>query len=567
MRFRWHLPPPRPLETRTLREALGIRELTAACLVERGFSDPATARTFLNPRLKDLSDPFRLPAMQAAVDRLFTARERGQRLTVFGDYDVDGVTSTTLLTSVLSSLGWSVDNYLPDRFSEGYGLTALAAQNCHRLHPNPLLLAVDCGSTARDPVRWLASQGVDVIVLDHHQPGDSPAEPVALVNPLLGPEGHELCSAGIAFKFAHALLKEGRLQELPGFDTFDLRSTLDLVALGTIADLVPLVRENRILATAGLQRLESTERPGLVALKQVSGISSRIRPEQVGFQLGPRLNAAGRMLSARQALDLLLAPTAPLALPLAEGLDSCNRERQNVERTMADDAIALVRSKFDPARDFVIVEGQLLWHIGVVGIVASRVLREFHRPTLIVGGEGTEWRGSGRSIDGFDLAKALRSCDDLLVKHGGHAMAAGITVQPDRIDALRERLNRIARESLSADQLVPLLRLDAESPLSALDEGAIVELAQLEPFGQGNPPVQVRIPHLRHARPPQRLGKEQRHWRFHVTDGSTSAECVWWGAGDKPVPTGSFHLAAVPEINEFAGRRSVQLRLLDWHAA
>ena len=564
MRFRWETSPPRPLESRLLQQALGIRELTATCLLGRGLGEPAEAAAFLSPRLKDLADPLRLPNVGPAIQRLLQARARGEHLTLFGDYDVDGVTSVALLTQVLTDLGWSVSHYLPDRFKEGYGLTMAAARNCHAARPAPLLLAVDCGSTAREPVQWLASQGVDVLVLDHHQPGDAPAEPVALVNPQLGQHDQELCSAGLAFKLAHALLKEGRRQQLPGFDAYDLRPLLDLVALGTIADLVPLVRENRILATVGLQRLGSSRRHGIVALKEVAGVPDDVRVDHVGFQLGPRLNAAGRLDSARRALDLLLASQPEPAHALAQDLDLHNRERQAIERTMADDAIALVRSRFKPERDYVIVEGHLLWHVGVVGIVASRVLREFHRPTLIIGGEGNEWRGSGRSIPGFDLAAALRGCDDLLVKHGGHAMAAGVTVAPERMDDLRERLNRIARASLAPDLLVPSLRIDATAPLSSLDIPAVEELGRLEPFGQGNPPVHLLVPSLRNARPAQKIGKEQQHWRLSITDGRTSADCLWWNAAEKPVPTGDFDLVGVPSINEFNGRRSVQFKLLDW---
>jgi single-stranded-DNA-specific exonuclease len=555
------------LETRLLAEATGLGELTAACLVERGFGDPDEAQRFLNPRLKDLADPGRLPQMELAVNRLFAALEGGERVVVFGDYDVDGVTSTALLTEFLGKLGWRMGQYLPDRFGEGYGLTQAAAENCLGAQEVGLLLAVDCGSTARGPVAWLRSRGVDTVVLDHHQPGDEPSEPVALVNPQLGSTDHELCTAGLAFKLAHALVKEGRRRGDQRFVTTDVRSLLDLVALGTIADLVPLTGENRILAKCGLERLARSERPGLVALKEVAGIADTVRMEQVGFQLGPRLNAAGRLDSARRAFELLMAPDVAAAGPLAEALDSCNRERQKTERKMSDDAIAMVRSRFRPEEDYVIVEAHLQWHIGVVGIVASRVLREFHRPTLIIGGEGAEWRGSGRSIAGFDLATALRGCDDLLVKHGGHAMAAGVTVAPDRVEALRERLNRIARGCLSPEMLVPTLRIDASASLAGLSERVMGELERMEPFGQGNPPVQIRIPSLRHAVPPQRLGREQKHWRFQVTDGRSRVDCVWWNAGSREVPIGEFDMVAIPEFNDFGGRRSIRLRFLDWRAA
>lgn len=564
MRYRWEIAVGRPLETRLLGEALGVRPLTAACLVERGHADPDRAARFLEPRLKDLADPFRIPDMAAAVERLFRAREAGEPVILFGDYDVDGVTATALLTDLLGRLGWTVRHYLPDRFDEGYGLTQGAVETCVGRHGPGLLVAVDCGSTSRGPVAWLRERGIDTVVVDHHQPGDAPAEPVAMVNPQRGELDRELCSAGLAFKLGHALLKAGRERGLGGFDRYDLKETLDLVALGTVADLVPLTGENRILAGTGLPRVAMSRRPGLVALREVAGVSDAVRVEQVGFQLGPRLNAAGRLDSALQSLELLLTSDAGRAMALATALDSCNRERQTIERRIADEAIAAVRGRFDPERDYALVESQADWHIGVVGIVASRVLREFHRPTLIIGREGDSWRGSGRSIPGFDLAAALRGCDDLLLKHGGHAMAAGISVAEEKVPLLRERLNRIAKASLTPEQLVPGLRLDAAVRLEELELAAVEELGRLEPFGQGNAPVQVAIPGLRHARPPQRMGREQQHWRFTVTDGATTADCVWWNAGNRPVPTGGFELAAVPEINEYGGRRSLRLKMLDW---
>ena len=418
MKYRWSIAPSQPVLADFLAKELKISRLLAQCLLNRGFSEPEPITRFLQPRLKDLADPFLLPNMRAAVERLFAARERGEALVIFGDYDVDGVTSTTLLHDVLTALGWKVHTYLPHRRDEGYGLTQSAVENCLAKFPVPLLLAVDCGSTAVDSIRWLRERGVEVVVLDHHQVSAPAPEAVALVNPQLSgpgePSFRELCSVGLAFKFAHALLKHGRAHGLPDAESFDLRPLLDLVALGTIADLVPLTGENRILVTAGLERLNQTKRPGLLALKEVAGIEKTITGYEVGFQLAPRLNAAGRLETAEEALQLMLARDLATATPIAHSLDARNRERQKIERSMAQEALGSLRSKFNPATDHVIVEGHLLWHIGVVGIVASRVLQEFHRPTIIIGGEGGEWRGSGRSIEGFDLAAALRECDDLL---------------------------------------------------------------------------------------------------------------------------------------------------------
>jgi single-stranded-DNA-specific exonuclease len=568
---RWSIAEAHPLLADTLARELNLPPLLARCLVNRGLTDAAAAGAFLEPRLKQLADPFLLPNMAAAVDRLYAARERGEPLVIFGDYDVDGVSSTALLVEVLRALGWRADCYLPSRFDEGYGLSREGVENCLAKFNVPLLLAVDCGSTAVETVAWLRARGTDVIVLDHHQVSSPAPEAVALVNPQLGGAGErsfrELCSAGLAFKLAHALVKRGRDLGLPEAQRFDVRSLLDLVALGTIADLVPLIGENRILVAAGLERLAATTRPGLVALKQVAQVKEPLDAFTVSFQLAPRLNAAGRLENAAAALDLLLAPDAAHAAPLAQALDAHNRERQNIERNLADTIIGRVRSRFDPARDYVIVEGELLWHIGVVGIVASRVLREFHRPTLILGGDGHEWRGSGRSIEGFDLAAALRECDDLLVRHGGHAMAAGVTVRPDRVDDLRARLNQLAQRTLKADQLRPLLRLDAELRPGELTLDVLDEVNALAPFGQGNPGVQVVLRGLRLMAPPQRMGAVQQHVKLRASDGRLTYEIVWWRAGDAALPDGAFDLACAPEINEFNNRRTLQLKLLDWKRA
>ena len=593
MKFRWSLAPPQPLLAGQLAAQLKIPPLLAQCLLNRGFSEPSAIDNFLSPRLKNLADPFLLPNMAVAVGRLLHARDQNESLVIFGDYDVDGVTSTALLVEVLRSLGWKVDFYLPNRMDEGYGLSADGVENCLKKHPTTLLLAVDCGSTAVETINTLRSRGVDVIVLDHHQISSPAPNAVALVNPQLCRTGvppvsnqspaqaeqkdgdrleacptfTELCSVGLAFKLAHALVKRGREIGLPGAAELDLRPLLDWVALGTIADLVPLTGENRILVSAGLQRLNTTQRPGLIALKQVAQCPPTLGAYEVGFQLAPRLNAAGRLETAEDSLRLLLARDLAEAMPLAQNLDSRNRERQKIERGIVEEVIGAVRAKFDPQTDFVIVEGQLLWHIGVVGIVASRVLQQFYRPTIILGGEGDEWRGSGRSIAGFDLAAALRECGDLLVRYGGHAMAAGLSVQPDKIDLLRQRLNELARRALKPEDLQPFLRLDAEVGLDEMTLESLGALARLKPAGQGNPPVQFCARGVTHQRPLQRMGKEKQHVKLWATDGAVTHEAVWWNGGDKSLPVGKFELAFAPQINEFNSRRTVQLKVLDWRPA
>jgi len=455
---------------------------------------------------------------------------------------------------------------------EGYGLSQTGVENCLARFPCGLVLAVDCGSTSVDSVAWLKAREVDVIVLDHHQVSTPAPAAAALVNPQLGPTGangfRELCSVGLAFKLAHAVIKEGRSLTLPGFAEFDVRPLLDFVALGTIADLVPLVGENRILVSAGLERLRSTTRPGLIALKQVAAVEGSIGGYEVGFQLAPRLNAAGRLETAEESLRLLQAASLAIAQPIAKRLDLCNRERQTLEKRIVEEVLTSVRARFDPARDAVIVEGQTHWHIGVVGIVASRVLQEFYRPTLILGagGDGEAWRGSGRSIDGFDLADALRQCDDLLLRHGGHAMAAGVTVHPQQVDALRARLTEIARRSLKPEQFQPTLRLDAEVPLRELTLERVRELARLQQTGIGNPAVHFVLRGVSHGRPLQRIGAERKHARLWITDGRCTREAVLWNVGDGSLPVGQFDLAVAPQLNTYNGETSVQLKVLDWNA-
>jgi single-stranded-DNA-specific exonuclease len=568
MKFRWSLAPEQPLLTGQLATELRISPLLAQCLVNRGFSEPAVIGHFLEPRLKQLADPFLLPNMATAVDRLFQARERKEKLVIFGDYDVDGVTSTALLTEILGALGLAVEYYLPHRMEEGYGLSQDGVENCLAKIPATLLLAVDCGSTAVETIAWLKQKGVDVVVLDHHQISSPAPAAVALVNPQLsGGAFQELCSAGLAFKLAHALVKRGREMGLAEAMNYDVRTLLDLVALGTIADLVPLTGESRILAAMGLERLRVTPRPGLVALKKVAKVTNVLGTYEVGFQLAPRLNAAGRLENAAEALDLIMTRDLAAAEPIARNLDLRNRERQKIEKGIVEEVIGAVRARFNPQTDFVIVEGQLLWHVGVVGIVASRVMQQFHRPTLILGRDGLDWRGSGRSILGFDLAGALRECGDLLLRHGGHAMAAGLSIRAENLDALRTRLNEMAKRVLKPEELQPLLRLDMEVSLRELTLARLEELERLRPMGQGNPAVQFVSCDVTQARPLQRMGAEKQHVKLWLTDGKVTCEAVWWGAGrEASLPVGRFDVAFAPQISEYNGRRTIQLKILDWRA-
>lgn len=565
MRFRWIIAPPQPLLAGSLARELGISPLLAQCLLNRGIDHPDAADRFLEPRLKHLSDPYLLPNITEAVERLFYSRAHAETVVIFGDYDVDGVTSTALLTEVLRGLGWNVHFYLPHRMDEGYGLSQLAVENCLKKFPARLILAVDCGSSSAAVIDWLNTQGVDVIVLDHHQLGSPIPNARALINPHHGngTQFRELCSAGLAFKFAHAILKRGRDLGIAEAFQIDLKLLLDLVALGTVADLVPLMGENRILVNRGLRQLCETKRAGLVALKEIAQITA-IGVQEVGFQLGPRLNAAGRLENAIEALELLLSNDPETCTALAQRLDARNRERQNIERAIAKDLAESIRATFNPADDFVLVRGDASWHIGVVGIVASRMLQEFYRPTIIFGGDGEQWRGSGRSIEGFDLAAALRDCGDVLIKHGGHAMAAGVSILPEKVDAFRARLNDLARAKLHPNQLIPPLRLDGETTLADLTFGQLRELEKIEHCGIGNPPVRLLLRNVHQPRPLQRVGADKRHVKLWISDGQVTREAVWWNAGELALPVGQFDLAFCPELNEYNGLFTIQLRVLDW---
>jgi single-stranded-DNA-specific exonuclease len=492
---------------------------------------------------------------------------------VYGDYDVDGVTSVALLVEALGSHGWRVRCHLPHRLDEGYGLTREGVMRCLETGPATVLLAVDCGSTAVETIQWLQEQHIDVMVFDHHQVS-SPRPPAhCLVNPkVCAPRGalapfSELCSAGLVFKLVHALVKKGREMGFQWALEFDVRLLLDLVALGTIADMVPLTGENRLLAAAGLERLRITQRPGLKALIEVSQTAQPIGVYAVGFQLAPRLNAAGRLEDALIALKLLLARDDLEARSLASELDGHNRERQEIERHMVEQVIGAVKAKFNPLADYVIVEGQLPWHIGVVGIVASRVARHFHRPAIIFGGDGGSWRGSGRSIAGFDLAAALNDCHDLLLRHGGHAQAAGLTMEAGAVEAFRTRMNLLARQRLTPEQLEPVIDLDAVVSLSDITMERIIELEGLEPVGQGNSPIHLAVKNVRLEREPVRMGKEKQHLKFWITDGTTAHEAVWWGGAGETLPSGLFDIAFTARLNMFREKQTVQLRVLDCRAS
>lgn len=534
----------------SLSRQLSIPAPVAQTLINRGYRDVESAGAFLNPQLRHLRDPFELPGMTAAVERVCAAIAGQERIVIYGDYDVDGITSSVLLARVLRAAGATVENFLPHRMDEGYGLSADGIARCLKQHRPALLIAVDCGTSSRAEIAGLTKAGVDVIVLDHHEPPAQLPDCVALVNPKCVAGGPPLASVGVAFKLAHALLKsDGKLAE-----SIDLREHLDLVAVGTIADLVPLTGENRILARTGLERLPATNKIGLRALMEVADVSGPVTPYHIGFRIGPRLNAAGRLGDAMAALELLLTEDTGRAATLAEMLNTHNAERKQIEDTICREALTQAATR---AEDTVLVLENPEWHIGVIGIVASRVMQVHYRPTVIIGQDG---KGSCRSIAGFSIVGALAQCADILLRFGGHEMAAGLSIEAGQIEALRHRLNEHAGRVLNAGDLQRVLRVDAVVGLRDLDESFFGTLEQLEPCGQENPTPVFAATGLRLRGAPKVL--KGRHLKFYVAEGETVLEAIWWNRGDAELPP-ALDVGFVAERQVFRGEPRVQLIVRD----
>ena len=473
----WRMTPcPRP-EVTALASALGLSETTASVLVRRGYSDPAHARAFLEADIPE-HDPFLLGDMEAACAAIRAAIAEGKPICVHGDYDVDGICATALAVTVLRELGAEVSWHLPSRFEEGYGLsgetlTRLAGEE------TGLVLTVDCGITAVEEVAHAKELGLDVVVTDHHRPGETlPDCPVVATRPSDYPFP-ELCGTGVVYKLAQAL------------GAADLDRRLDLVALATVADVVPLLDENRGLVATGLKRLAVTSNPGLRALMKAARVDpATVEAGAIGFRLAPRINAAGRLGHPGTALELLLTDDPKEADRLAAELETLNRDRQAVEDRILREALAQVAewTEAKQRRRGYVLAGED-WHRGVIGIVASRLVERFHRPVVLIAGGDEEWTGSGRSIPAFDLHGALGTCAGLLGRWGGHRAAAGLSISPENLEAFAEAFAARAGEVLSEDDLAPLVRVDAVVRGTELTLDLCRELDRLAPFGLGNPGV------------------------------------------------------------------------------
>ena len=484
----------------------------------------------------------------------------GQRIVIYGDYDVDGVTSIALLVRVLKAYGAKAESFLPKRVEEGYGLSAAGVERCCEMYRPELLVAVDCGTTSVKEIASLRTQGVDVVVLDHHEPDETLPDCTALVNPKCGDDFHYLCSAGVVFKLAHAMLKQSPVAGL------DLKDFLDMVALATVADIVPLTGENRIFVRHGLRQMASTRWPGIAALMRVAGVTDPVRGGDVGFRLGPRINAAGRLGSAQEALQLLLTDDPAEASRLADRLDSYNRDRQSVERAVTTDAEDWLEKNFVSGRDTTIVAGSREWHVGVIGVVASRVMRRHHRPTFIVGfDEGGGGKGSGRSIEGLSLVSLLRQCAGHLEKYGGHDMAAGVSVNEKSFPAFRESFEYAARAAATEDIMTPRLILDAEIELHDLEDSLLEAQDRIEPFGCANSQPILFTRAISPATTPRVM--KEKHLKIEFAVGRSRLPAVYFNASLDGLPRPPWDVAFTLEWNSWQGRTESQMRIVEIRSA
>jgi single-stranded-DNA-specific exonuclease len=545
---RWIIAPPEELNGSPIswNEICGSACI-ARLLMRKGFATADEVEAFLRPRLSSLSDPFLLPNMQPAAQRILGALDQKERVVLFGDYDVDGVTSLALLAEILRAYGGTPDLFLPLRMEEGYGLSGESVERCLEQHRPQLLIAVDCGTSSLTEIEDLHRRGVDVIVLDHHEPKAGLPDCIALVNPKIDPRSpfHYLCSVGIVFKLCHALLKTRPME-------FDLKSRLDLVALGTVADIVPLRGENRIFVQRGAIEIARLTRPGLRKLIEVSGVRPPILTEDIGFRLGPRLNAAGRLSTAEKSLCLLLTKDESEAAVLADFLDKQNRKRQDIEKQVFLAADEQIGREFDPMQDAAIIVSGRGWHPGVLGIVASRISRKYHRPAIVIGfEEDGVGKGSGRSIEGLNLVEALNHCSGSLQRYGGHEMAAGLTILEKDIDPFSEAFRCAARELLSDEALQPCLRLDHELTFSQLNGDFLQWHEMLQPFGNGNPPPLFLAREVEPVGPSRVVNDKHRILRLRQRNHHRRA--VYFDSTDAPLPPAPWDIAFRIRADEYEG--------------
>ena len=535
--------------------------LVRKLLAQRGISGRESAQRFLKPRLADLGDPFAMREMDAAVERIFRAADNGEHVCIYGDYDVDGVSSVTLLYTILRAYGIRTDYFIPVRTREGYGLSEEGMANAiAKCGETPgLIIAVDCGTSSVEEVAWLQAQGIDVVILDHHEASTQGRPPaVAVVNAKLEEDSPftYLCSAGVVFKLAHAMLKERRLPK------FDLKQYLDVVAIATVADIVPLVEENRLLTRHGLRVMESGGNIGIQAINRVTNLNRRPSASHVSFRIGPRLNAAGRMDNPLDALNLLMTRDTAVAMELAERLEMHNRARQQEEEKIRHEAMEMLSHTFSPKRDSVIVLGSRTWHPGVVGIVASLLMRRYHKPTFVISlDENGIGKGSGRSIPGVSLVQAIHACADTLISGGGHDMAAGLVIHEDMIDAFRARFDAFVKESVDPSRLTPVLNVDAEVSFPELTLELLDSYELLEPFGNSNPQPVFMSRNVMLTDAPRHL--QGNHLRLGLRQGNYECDAMYFNGGSVKLPDPPWDIAFTIDRNVWRGRVSLSISIQD----
>jgi len=572
--MRWiHTPLP-VAEVEALSKREGVSLVLAELLLHAGLGEAGAAEQFLRPVLAALADPFLLRNLEAAVDRLCRAIAGREAVTVLGDYDVDGVTSTALLVTVLRRFGLEPRFVVPRRAEDGYGLSRSAIDRALEPGRPGLFLALDCGTNSHDEVAYLCAQGIDVIVIDHHRSKERPLAQGLLINPHVNPDAagadaawRNFCTVGLVFKLMHGLLKRLRAENHPIAFSIKLRDHLDLVALGTVADLVPLIAENRILAYHGLRIMQETHRPGLRALMDVAGIKpgQQIMPVDVSYRIGPRINASGRLADAALSVELLVSDDVRFCFETSRRLDLFNRERQDIERQMTEEAERLIESRYAADQGIVLFDES--WHPGVVGIVAGRVSRKYNRPCIVLGNEGDLAKGSGRSIDGISLVDVLAPCSEHLDSWGGHPMAVGVSLDKKKVDAFRLRFSEAVRAHAGGDIAEARLKIAVWLEPGQICEELMGELDALHPFGQGNPEPVFGVRGALLRQPPEVF--KEHHFRFWLDDGQgRRISGVAWKAAKRLPPSGvPLDLAVEIHWNHFNGRKVLQLEMVDWRLA
>jgi single-stranded-DNA-specific exonuclease len=553
-----------------LQRSRGLNPAIARVIANRGYAhDAGNFEGYLNPLLSSLHDPSLLRDMDAAVDRIMRAIRDREQITIYGDYDTDGATSTALLYKMFSFLSARANFYIPHRIEEGYGLN-IGAVNALAASGTRLIVTVDNGITAAGPVAHAGSLGVDIIITDHHQPasGESLPAACAVVNPNRRdcpyPNKH-LTGVGVAFKLCHAVLRAMRVPRSQA--TPFLRSLLDLVAIGTIADVAPLVGENRVLVKHGLEVLMNTRNPGLIGIKRALELEgARMTAQRIGFQIAPRLNAAGRTDHAAISVQLLTATDPNAAFEMASLLDRLNRDRRTMEGAILKACQQQIREELDLDENLVIVVSGRDWHLGVIGIVASKIVEMHHRPVIVISENGEIGKGSARSIKGFNIHDALEACREHLIAFGGHPFAAGLQVKPARIPALRQAVNDYARSIMHEENLVPSLVIDTVVEPRETGETLLRDLRVLEPHGPANPLPVMAMASLRLAEKPRIVGAN--HLKFCLRSDNTFFDAIGFGLGHfLPVLDANLQepveVAFVPTVNDYYCEERLQLDVKD----